>query len=208
MAFELLTYELFPGRTLHAAFFKDVTNSAALRQALLNQETDVALINASLVRARSSSLPLLHRPPFIPTLTHPHPHDRHQLVDPFQIHAAAARALLCETTTKLMTKTLHAELVFNLSGSRNVSESFRRFGVADDSTTLVLCVFDSDEAALATAAALVKGTAVPFHELGQHLTPADVKAVRKFYKIQDLELRTTSLSDAIVNRIATKSCNK
>ncbi|TYZ57061.1 hypothetical protein PybrP1_000964 [[Pythium] brassicae (nom. inval.)] len=178
MAFELLTYELFPGRTLHAAFFKDVANSAALRQALLNQETDIALINASL------------------------------LVDPFQIHAAAARALLCETTTKLTTKTLHAELVFNLSGSRNVSESFRRFGIADDCTALVVCVFDADEAALASAAALVQGTAVPFSELGQHLTPADVKAVRKFYKIQDLELSTSLLSDAIVNRIATKSCNK
>lgn len=129
-------------------------------------------------------------------------------MDPFQIHAAASRALLCETTTRLTTKTLHAELVFNLSGSRNVSESFRRFGVSPDCTTLVLCVFDADEAALARAAALVQGEHTPLSELGQHLTPADMKALKKFYKIQDLELSSSSLTDAIVNRIATKSCSK
>lgn len=37
-------------RTLHTAFYKDVKNSAALHKALLDQEFDVALINASLVR--------------------------------------------------------------------------------------------------------------------------------------------------------------
>lgn len=131
-----------------------------------------------------------------------------QLVDPFQIHASAARALLCETTTKLTTKSIHAELVFNLAGSRNVTESFRRFGVSDSCTSLVLCVFDADDAALAHAATLVEGTLTPFSELGQHLTPADVKLVKKFYKIQELELGSSSLTDAIVCRIATKSCSK
>lgn len=185
-----------------------MTNSAALRQALLDQEIDVALVNASLVRhqcayIRSMTKHFVLNCPLVSSLR-----AIIQLVDPFQIHAAAARALLCETTTKLTTKTLHAELVFNLSGSRNVSDSFRRFGVADDCTALVLCVFDADDAALAAAATLVKGERVPFSELGQHLTPADMKNVRKFYKIQDLELTNSSLTDAIVNRIATKSCNK
>ncbi|KAF1336742.1 Ekc/keops complex subunit tprkb, partial [Globisporangium splendens] len=178
MAMAKHTFELFPGRTLHSAFYKDVKNSAALHKALLNQEFDAALVNASL------------------------------LVDPFQVYAAASRVLLCETTTRLTTKSMHAELVFNLSGSRNVTESFRRFGVADDCTSLVLCVFDADDATLASLASLVEGTLTPFNELGQHLTPAGVKAIRKFYKIQDLELGSSTLVDAIVCRIATKSCNK
>lgn len=89
-----------------------------------------------------------------------------------------------------------------------MTESFRRFGVADDCKSLVLCVFDADEATLASVASLVEGTLTPFGELGQHLSQADVKLIRKYYKIQDLELESSSLVDAIVCRIATKSCNK
>lgn len=98
--------------------------------------------------------------------------------------------------------------MFNLAGSRNVTESFRRFGVSDTCTALVLCVFDADDVALANAATLVEGTLAPFSELGQHLTPADMKLIKKFYKIQELELGSSSLTDAIICRIATKSCSK
>jgi len=130
------------------------------------------------------------------------------VVDRFQVHAAAARALLCDQSKRLTTKSLHAELVFNLSGSRNVSESFRRFGVSDDCTSLAVCVFDADDATLEKTLALVDGTATSVDELGQHLTPADVKLIKKYYKIQDQELTNSSLADAITCLIATKSCNK
>ncbi|GLE04274.1 hypothetical protein PINS_up013184 [Pythium insidiosum] len=179
---EIQRFELFGGRTLHTAFFKDVKNSAALRQAVLNQEVNVSLINARMV------------------------------VDLFAVHAAAARALLCDQDNKLITKTLHAELVFNLSGSRNVAESFRRFGLTDDCDQVLLYVFDADADVLAKAVALVDGTLVESpsikEALGPHLSPSDIATIRKYYKIQDMELQTSSLSDAVTSRIATKSCNK
>lgn len=121
------------------------------------------------------------------------------------MHAAAARALLCDQAGRLTTKSLHAELVFNMSGSRNVSESFRRFGVGDASSALVVCLFDADDAAVDKTLARIEGTASSLDELGQH---ADIKLIRRYYKIQDQELTASSLADAITCRIATKSCSK
>lgn len=129
-------------------------------------------------------------------------------MDPFQIHAAASRVLLCDGSSKLSTKNIHSELVFNLSGSRNVSESFRRFGVNASCKSLVLAVFDADEEILAKVAALVEGKLVPFSLLGSHLTSQDEQLIKKYYKIQDLELSASTLVDAITCRIATKSCSK
>jgi EKC/KEOPS complex subunit CGI121/TPRKB len=131
-----------------------------------------------------------------------------QVVDLFQIHAAAARALLCDQAGKLTTKTLHSELVFNLSGTRNVAESFRRFGISDKSDKIVLCVFDANESQLADASEIVHGTSMVLKEIGTHLEAQDLALIRKYYKIPEAELKTSSLIDAIASRIATKSCSK
>lgn len=80
--------------------------------------------------------------------------------------------------------------------------------MSDDTSSVVLCVLDADEAALKQAEALVQGMQVPFEELGTHLTDADVKLIKKFYKISDMELTQSSLVDAATCRIATKSCSK
>ncbi|KAE8896524.1 hypothetical protein PF005_g4261 [Phytophthora fragariae] len=178
MTLEKHSYALFGDRTLHVGYYTDVKNGPALRQGLLDKQFDAALLNAQLIAG------------------------------PFQVHAAASRALLCDASGRRTTRSLHAELVFNMSGSRNVSESFKRFGVSDDTSAVVLCVFDADEAALEQAEALVDGMQLPFEELGTHLTDADVKLLKKFYKISEQELTHSSLVDAATCRIATKSCSK
>jgi EKC/KEOPS complex subunit CGI121/TPRKB len=130
-------------------------------------------------------------------------------VDVFQVQTAASRALLCHASDKLTTKTLHAELVFNLSGSRNVAESFRRFGIADNSTSLLVCAFDADEEQLKESLhGLIEGTPTGVQELNKHLQPSDIKNLKRYYKIQDQELTCSTLLEAVVCRIATKSCQK
>ncbi|CAI5727683.1 hypothetical protein KXD40_005661 [Peronospora effusa] len=178
MTLEKHTYPLFNNRTLHVGYYTDVKNSRALRQDLLDKKFDVALINA------------------------------HLIAGSFQVHAAASRALLCDASNQLTTRSLHAELVFNMSGSRNVTESFKRFGVSNDTTSLVVCVIDADEEALKQVETLVNGTQLPFDELGTHLTSEDVKLIKKFYKISEQELTKSTLVDAATCRIATKNCNK
>ncbi|KAI9906083.1 hypothetical protein PsorP6_013865 [Peronosclerospora sorghi] len=178
MTLEKHTYALFGNRTLHVGYYTDVKNIPSLRQDLLDKKIDVALLNA------------------------------HRIAGPFQVHAAASRAFLCDASSRLTTRSLHAEVVFNMSGSRNVLESFKRFGVRDDTTSIVVCVIDADEETLKQVETLVKGIQVPFEELGTRLTDEDVKLIKKFYKISELELEKSTLVDAVTCRIATKHCSK
>lgn len=175
---ESYKYDLFGGRTLHVALYTNVQNSSALLQLVQDQAVDAALINARLI------------------------------VDVFQIHTAAGRALLCDQHGTLTTKTIHGELVFNLSGTRNVAESFRRFGVSAGADAILLCVFDATEERLAALSKLVLGSLVPVDQLGSYLATSDLTLIKKYYKIQDLELKSSTLVDAIASRIATKSCSK
>ncbi|OQR90010.1 RNA polymerase II-associated protein [Thraustotheca clavata] len=180
MVVQVYTYDLFEGRTLHVSLFQNVKNAPDLLKRLLAQEIDFALINADKV----GSL--------------------------FPLHVAASRTLLCSQTNSLTTNTLHSELVFNLSGSRNVTDSLRRFGIAQDTTSLLVCAFDANAAKIAEMQSLVDGTLVDLNiiESKDHLSPEKLQQLKKHYKISDIELSITSLSDAIVSRIATKSVNK
>ncbi|KAF0685263.1 Aste57867_22807 [Aphanomyces stellatus] len=170
-------FELFGGRTLHIAYFRDVKNSADLLQKILAQELDVALINADMV------------------------------VSLFQVDVAASRALLSAQNHSLTTNTLHSELVFNLSGTRNVTDSLRRFGIGKDTTHLLVCAFDDASTIESVGVDGVLSDVVGI-ENAAHLSPDQLATLKKHYKIQDVELQVTSLVDAVVSRIATKNVNK
>lgn len=132
----------------------------------------------------------------------------HVVIDLFAIQAAAARALLCEQNKSLTTNSLHSELVYNLSASRNVTESFRRFGISDQSDALIVGVFDDpSQDKLSAIASRIDGQRVSMDTLGQHLSEQDLVKIKKYYKIQQPE-HQFSLSDAIITRIAIKSCAK
>lgn len=92
------------------------------------------------------------------------------MADPLVVQVAAQKALAQQEHGKLITKSLHAELVYNMSGSRHVSclhdgcithmlqshiihscflqisESFNRFGVTDSSQHLLVARFDGEPA--------------------------------------------------------------
>jgi len=53
-------------------------------------------------------------------------------------------------------QTLHS--VFNLAGSKHITDALTCFGVTDASTTLLVARFDASAGDLATLRALVKGT--------------------------------------------------
>ncbi|RQM19418.1 hypothetical protein B5M09_013274 [Aphanomyces astaci] len=109
------------------------------------------------------------------------------VVSLFQVHAAASRALLSVQNHSMTTNSPHSEHVFNLS--------------------VLVCVFD-DATALDTVG--IDGMLKPVTSIENHthLTPEHIQVLKKHYKIQDLELQVTTLSDAIVSRIATKNVNK
>lgn len=173
-----VSFEEFPGRTLQLGYFINVKNSESIRKAMMNGGFDAALMNARLV------------------------------VDLFAIEIAAARTLLCEKNKSLTTTSIHSELVYNLSGSRNVTESFRRFGISDASDSLVVGVFDATMQDFEALTATIEAEQVSMDLLGEHLTSEDEKKLKKYYKIQPEEMAISDLSQAIVTRIAIKSCTK
>ncbi|KAJ9530138.1 hypothetical protein QJQ45_023420 [Haematococcus lacustris] len=114
---ELLALEAHPDQTLHAVLFENVDNAKQLRAQLDAGELpcSAALINACAVPHLSL------------------------------LQSAAHKALHSKATAALHTKNLHTELVYNLSSSKHIGESLRRFGVGDDSRSLLLACFDTSK---------------------------------------------------------------
>nr|XP_015812016.2 EKC/KEOPS complex subunit TPRKB isoform X3 [Nothobranchius furzeri] len=158
--------ELYPDTRVTQILYKDVKNAAELRRKAMEGNINGALVN--------------------PTM----------LVGPFQVLVAANKAVHLQTTGKMKTKTLNAEIIFNLSPTNNISEAFKRFGISDgDHSILVVVVHKSDEVQFVSdISAMVDG---------QQLPVDDVSSLSDFNKIKKEE-KCGPLLDAVVCRMAIK----
>uniref|UniRef100_A0A8C5P9H9 EKC/KEOPS complex subunit TPRKB n=1 Tax=Leptobrachium leishanense TaxID=445787 RepID=A0A8C5P9H9_9ANUR len=170
---ETFVLELFPEYKIILLLFKNVRNAAALKEKAKNGSIDGALLNPAMV------------------------------VDPLQILVAVNKAIHLQKVGKMKTRTLNAEIIFNLSPTNNISEAFRRFGMSDrDSQVLVIltddgsCTSNSQE-----VVSNVEGQQVPLSELSQ-LT--EITKVKKLYKITAQEEKIGSILDAVICRMSTK----
>ena len=124
--------------------------------------------------------------------------------DVMLVTVAADKALRAHKAGKLATRTLGSEVVFNISGSRHIRESLRRFGVPADCQHVLMAwftgaTFDKQEAG--DVGALIKGEE---RDLAALTDAVDAAKVKKYYKIQDEELNVGSLTDAVAFRIGCK----
>lgn len=122
------------------------------------------------------------------------------ILDPFQIVVAANKAAIAE---KLTTKTIHAELLFNLSVSKNISQSLQKFGIDDRETDVLVVVICRNEDTNQNMEVFdkVDGNEVDIDLLSEL---SDLEAIKKCYKINDLESKNANLIDSVVSRIAAK----
>ncbi|KAI9883441.1 MAG: hypothetical protein M1823_004795 [Watsoniomyces obsoletus] len=99
-----------PHLVVHVALYRDVENASTLRQALLagRPEYEYALIDGKGILSV-----------------------RHVL-------AAAHRALHDHLQGRRRATNVHAEMVYALSPTKNITEAFRRFGIQDDTRCLVV----------------------------------------------------------------------
>lgn len=99
-----------PTLPLYISGFTDVTNAAYLRQQLLssNQAYNYTFLDARSVLST-----------------------RHLL-------AACFRALTDQLHATLKSNNVHAEIVFGLSANNNIGDAFRRFGISDASTDVIV----------------------------------------------------------------------
>ena len=161
--------------------------------------------------------------------------DATMLTGSLHLLAAANKALLAESS-KMITKSLHSELVYSLSATRSIDASLRTFGVSNGTSEVVAAFFGGgamgvggvDERACAIAAAVVgervllagtgaSGSGESAAVLAQ-LDAADrtcprrapSERVRQLFKIGEREVPlgapVSVLQEAVVSRLATKEC--
>ena len=118
--------------------FKDVTNSAEIHKKLLDRtlEPEVALLDPAPIQSL------------------------------FALHLAAHKAVVDDARGSLTTRTIHSEVVYNMSASKHITEGLRRFGMDDDASAVLACRFDATADDVAATKANVGGAPVPSGELG------------------------------------------
>ncbi|EJD00788.1 CGI-121-domain-containing protein [Fomitiporia mediterranea MF3/22] len=166
---ESYTYKHFPDQltTVHVALFTNVQNAAELRARIVNastmqgsegeQERDAvsfAFIEAKLVTSRLA------------------------------LQTAVYQSMLADAQDALKTKTVHSEIIWCLNPTNNITEALRRFGVSDNSSSLLVVRVGPASAALSDVEKqmknVVQGDLVHLDSL-KDIT--DWATIRKYYKL-------------------------
>ncbi|KAK3915167.1 EKC/KEOPS complex subunit Tprkb [Frankliniella fusca] len=123
------------------------------------------------------------------------------IVEPFQVIVAANKAAVSYLKNSMVTKSLYTELLFNLSISKNITQSLVKFGIQeDDRNVLIATIHKENEPVIQDILSEISGRLVPLVELQE---VCDMKLLCKSYKLNDAEKDNFVLLDAIVSRIAT-----
>ncbi|GJJ72398.1 EKC/KEOPS complex subunit CGI121/TPRKB [Entomortierella parvispora] len=173
--------ESFPIDTLpsvgdiHLACFTGVRNAADLKERLQVQDKSLtfAMVESNLI------------------------------MDVFQILLAATKAAQDNESGKLKTQTLSSEIVYNLSPTNNIAESLKRFGITEDTTSLIAVKIGGDpDEVLEDMSNTVDGNLISFSKLDQE---KDMEKLRKFYKIDPKVTDDKAILNWIIGGIAMKN---
>ncbi|XP_063953248.1 EKC/KEOPS complex subunit TPRKB-like isoform X1 [Lytechinus pictus] len=114
---------------------------------------------------------------------------------------AVNKALHAHATGHAKTRTVNSEIIYSLSPSTNISESFKVFAMGSTDTSVAVVVLnDPDQTNLKSIAAKIEGVCVPLSQLSMH---TDEIMIKKKYSISKPELSVGSLEDAVICKMAT-----
>uniref|UniRef100_A0A803JHB6 TP53RK-binding protein n=1 Tax=Xenopus tropicalis TaxID=8364 RepID=A0A803JHB6_XENTR len=143
---ETYKLELFPDWKATLLLFKNVQNSADLRRKAIDGSVDGTLLNPAMI------------------------------VDPFQILVAVNKAIHLQMLGKMKTRTLNSEILFNLSPTNNISEAFKKFGLADNDSGVLVVLTEDGTKKSQEIISQIDGEQVPITALTEF---TDIKKVKK-----------------------------
>ncbi|CAD5119245.1 DgyrCDS7877 [Dimorphilus gyrociliatus] len=152
--------------------FNNVSNSSEIRNMAIKRE-----INATLLKPQA-------------------------IVDSFQVLLAANKALSNYLGKTMYTKSLHSEIIFSLSASRSITESFKNFGVENDANSILIVeISEKDKSSIDEICSRVRGDPVKVDSIG---TFTNIPVIKQLYKIDESELAHSNLNDVVYSRMAAK----
>jgi len=167
-------FNMFPGRKLNVLMFEEVKNAKQLLNDLILGKIELAFINTNYI------------------------------IDMFQILVAANKALYTQAILGgLITRNIHAELVFNLGANRNIAGTLKKFGITEHSTNIIIALFDANETKADEVRKMVAGKEVQFHA-----NFCDKSEIMQHYEITLKELEANDLLGSITTRIAIAETKK
>lgn len=128
--------------------------------------------------------------------------DGELVMDLFPLTVAANKALTSNAREDLVTRSLHAELLHNLSGTKHIVESLKRFGISPKSDKILVAKFNASDEDVQKLRELVKGKEVDVEMLPQL---ADVDRIKQLYGISPEETQAQYIVDSIIMKMATKN---
>ncbi|XP_069683392.1 EKC/KEOPS complex subunit Tprkb-like [Periplaneta americana] len=159
-------------KKLSVYLFEDVKNAGEIKEMVVKGSLDCCVIKPSLI-------------------THP-----------FQIAVAANKAVINQMYDKMTTRTVYTEILYNLSISKNITQSLIKFGIGDAEKNMLVAIIEQDgENRSEDILSHFHGNICPLEELDKF---SDEVLIKKTYKIKDNELTVSSLLDSIVTRIVAR----
>ncbi|KAJ8727815.1 hypothetical protein PYW08_016200 [Mythimna loreyi] len=123
------------------------------------------------------------------------------IIDPFQVAVAANRAVLALQQSAMVTRTVYSEILYNLSLSKNITQSLSKFGIEKD-TNLLICFLVTEESdASEEILPQINGESLPMSDLKNFTCKKTLNTVYKLNNVQTHQ----DLLDVIVSRMVTKN---
>ncbi|XP_013188224.1 EKC/KEOPS complex subunit Tprkb [Amyelois transitella] len=123
------------------------------------------------------------------------------IADPLQVAVAANKAVVAEKLNSMVTKTVFAEILYNLSLTKNISQSLNKFGIDKDNSLLFCFLITDEKNDTENIISKVEGEQRPISDLAKYSNMKDIKSL---YKLNNLK-GNEDIVDIIVSKMVTKN---